>query len=64
MTEEQKTAKGILDAFGKYRGLAHIAFVLSPGFGLTKLHLRSFWVRVRIELIAQSKAREYKGFTD
>lgn len=64
MTEQQKTATGLLDALDKERALSHIAFVLSPAFGLTKPHLRTFWMQVRIEVMAYSASREYKAFSD
>lgn len=51
MTEEQRTAKGLLEHFGKEKALAHIVYVLSPAFGLHKPHLRVFWKEVRNEIL-------------
>lgn len=51
MTEEQTTAKGLLEHFGKEKALAHIAYVLSPAFELHKPHLRLFWCEVRNEIL-------------
>lgn len=51
MTEEQRTAKGLLEHFGKEKALAHITYVLSPVFELHKPHLRLFWCEVRKEIL-------------
>ena len=50
MTEEQKTAKGLIELFGYQGALSHVKFVLSPEFGLTKAHLQQFWLRVQLQI--------------
>ena len=60
MTEAQKTAKGLVDALGKQRALSHVAFVLSPAFGLDKAHLRLFWGEVGNEIHEYTVSGQYK----
>lgn len=52
MTEVQKTAKSLLETLRWEGALSHVAFVLSPEFGLTKPHLRLFWEEVRKEILS------------
>jgi hypothetical protein len=46
MTEEQRTASHLLQAYGKQRAIEHVLWVLSPDFGLSKKHLVEFWIEV------------------
>lgn len=50
-----KTAQGLLELLQKERAIAHVDFVLSPGYGLLKKELRVFWEEVRKILINEKE---------